>query len=46
MLIDAKNIGIKLMPVTIAPTIITLDMAFVTDISGECSAGVTFQTTK
>ena len=28
-----------------APTMITLEMALVTDISGECSAGVTRQTT-
>ena len=27
-----------------APTIMTDEMAFVTAISGECSAGVTFQT--
>ena len=30
---------------TIAPTIITADIAFVTDIRGVCSAGVTDQTT-
>ena len=30
----------------IAPTIITPEMALVTDISGVCRAGVTFQTTK
>ena len=29
----------------IAPTIITDDMAFVTDISGVCNEGVTLQTT-
>ena len=29
----------------IAPTIITEDMAFVTDISGVCKEGVTLQTT-
>ncbi len=29
-----------------APTIITPEMALVTDINGVCSAGVTFQTTK
>tara|TARA_B100000886_G_C20342542_1_gene457240 strand:+ start:479 stop:679 length:201 start_codon:yes stop_codon:yes gene_type:complete len=29
----------------IAPTIITEDMAFVTDINGVCSEGVTLQTT-
>lgn len=29
-----------------APTIITPEMAFVTDMSGVCRAGVTFQTTK
>ena len=29
----------------LAPTMITLEMALVTPISGECSAGVTFQTT-
>ncbi len=28
-----------------APTIMTLEMALVTAISGECNAGVTFQTT-
>ena len=30
----------------IAPTIITPEMALVTDINGVCSAGVTFHTTK
>jgi hypothetical protein len=30
---------------TIAPTIMTLEIALVTAISGECNAGVTFQTT-
>ena len=30
---------------TKAPTIMTLEMALVTDIKGECRAGVTFQTT-
>ena len=29
----------------IAPTMITLDMALVTDMSGACNAGVTFHTT-
>jgi len=32
-------------PAIIAPTIITDEMAFVTDISGVCSDGVTLQTT-
>ena len=32
-------------PAIIAPTIITDDIAFVTDINGVCSDGVTLQTT-
>ena len=32
-------------PAIIAPTIITEDIAFVTDISGVCNEGVTLQTT-
>ena len=33
-------------PAIIAPTIITEDIAFVTDIKGVCREGVTLQTTK
>ena len=49
--ITAKNPKVDDMPpmlgpaATKAPTIITLEIALVTDIKGECSAGVTFQTT-
>jgi hypothetical protein len=32
-------------PATIAPTIITEEIAFVTDINGVCKEGVTLQTT-
>ena len=35
----------KLAAAMIAPTIITEEIAFVTDIKGVCSEGVTFQTT-
>jgi hypothetical protein len=57
MLIEAMMMAIKLksemMPkllaeprAIMAPTIITPEMAFVTDINGVWRAGVTFQTTK
>ena len=55
ILIDAKTIPKKPISVAkkpssgptarIAPTIITLEIAFVTPIKGECNAGVTDQTT-
>ena len=46
-ILDVLNILSELPanPAIIAPTIITEEIAFVTDISGVCNEGVTLQTT-